>query len=129
LVKYVLRKKLHGDYLECEPQGGVIQTESDALDLVAACGENGTYNLLIHADNLPEAFYDLRTGLAGAILLKFSNYRLRVAVILDPVKSSQGRFGEMVLETNRGDQFRVFSSPESAEAWLLEAEKGYPHRS
>lgn len=118
-MKYVLHKKLQGNYLECIPQGGIIQTESDALDLIAACGENGTYNLLIHAENLPEAFYDLRTGFAGAILLKFSNYRLRVAAVLDPLKSSQGRFGEMALETNRGDQFRIFPSVESAEAWLL----------
>ncbi|WP_272897355.1 DUF4180 domain-containing protein [Anaerolinea thermolimosa] len=105
--------------MECEPQGGVIQTESDALDLIAACGENETSNLLIHAENLPEAFYDLRTGFAGAILLKFSNYRLRVAAILDPVKSSRGRFGEMALETNRGNQFRIFPDVESAETWLL----------
>lgn len=123
MVKYVFHKKNHGNYLECEPQGGIIQTESDALDLIAACGENETYNLLIHAENLPEAFYDLRTGFAGAILLKFSNYHLRVAAILDPVKSAQGRFGEMALETNRGDQFRIFPSVESAEAWLLDNQR------
>lgn len=108
-----------GRYLECDPQSGLIQSEADALDLVAACGENETANLLIHAANLPEAFYDLRTGLAGAVLLKFTNYRIRAAAVLDLARSSQGRFGEFALETNRRNDFRIYPDRESAVAWLV----------
>ena len=54
-------------------------------------------------------FFDLKTGLAGAALLKWSNYFLRVAVILPPERIGTGRFAEFVMETNRGNQFRVFS--------------------
>jgi hypothetical protein len=107
-------------YLECDPQGGLIASEGDALDLVAACGENGTHNLLIHAANLPEGFFDLRTGLAGAVLLKFSNYRIRAAAVIETAKSSQGRFGEFAYETNRGNAFRIYADQPSAEAWLLQ---------
>ena len=110
----------HGNtsYVECLPDGGTIASEADALDLVAACGEHLCPRLLLHASNLTPDFYNLRSGLAGAVLLKFSNYRIQAAAILTPELAEQGRFGEMVLESNRGQQFRVFYDRASAEEWL-----------
>ncbi len=105
--------------VECLPDGQQLSSEDDALELVAACGENETPRLLLHAENLPADFYRLSTGLAGRLLLKFSNYRLRVAAVLPLELTRQGRFHEMVLETNRGNEFRVFQDREAAEQWLV----------
>jgi PadR family transcriptional regulator, regulatory protein AphA len=112
----------HGNtsYVECLPEGGKIASEADALDLVAACGEHLCHRLLLHASNLTPDFYNLRSGLAGEVLLKFSNYRIQAAAILKPELAEQGRFGEMVLESNRGNQFRVFYDRASAEDWLAQ---------
>jgi hypothetical protein len=44
----------------------------------------------------------------------------RVAAVIPLNLVDQGRFHEMVLEANRGNQFRVFQSREKAEQWLLE---------
>lgn len=107
-------------YLECMPDGQQLNGENEALDLIAACGENETDRLLLHAENLPADFYRLSSGLAGKLLLKFSNYRIRVAAILPAELVHQGRFREMVLETNRGNEFRVFQEREAAEQWLVE---------
>ena len=107
-------------YIECLADDQLLESEADALDLVAACGENETHRLMIHAVNLPDSFYDLKTGLAGAVLLKFSNYRIICAAILTPELVGQGRFAEMVWEENRGRQFHVFYDRDSAEKWLLE---------
>jgi len=96
-----------------------VATEQDALDLVAACGENETHRLMLHSENLSEDFFHLRTGVAGAILLKFSNYYLKVALVLQPGQGREGKFGEWVLETNRGREFRVFYDRAAAEAWLV----------
>lgn len=106
--------------VECLPDGQQLASEDDALELIAACGENDTPRLLLHAENLPADFYRLSTGLAGRLLLKFSNYRLRVAAVLPLELTRQGRFHEMVLETNRGNEFRVFQDREAAEQWLVE---------
>jgi PadR family transcriptional regulator AphA len=106
-------------YIECLPGEERLKSEREALDLVAACGENNTDRLMLHAENLTEDFSNLHSGLAGAVLLKFSNYRIRCATVLTPELANQGRFGEMVLETNRGNQFRVFYDREAAERWLL----------
>jgi PadR family transcriptional regulator AphA len=106
-------------YLECLADGGIMTSEADALDLVAACGENGTDRLLLHASNLNEDFYNLKTGLAGAALLKFSNYYIKVAAVIPAEIANRGRFGEMVLETNHGNAFRVYQDEDKAVQWLI----------
>ncbi len=104
--------------MECLPDGDLIDSEAKALDLVGVCGELQNSKLLIHADNLPGEFYDLKTGLAGEVMLKFSNYRITAALVIPAEKIGQGRFYEMVLETNRGNQFRIFQTVEDAEEWF-----------
>lgn len=107
-------------YVECLPGGGMLVSEREALELVAACGENTTHRLMIPAEVLPDAFFQLSTRLAGEVMLKLSNYRIRCAAVIPAEISHRGRFGEMVLETNRGKQLRVHPDRAAAEAWLLE---------
>ena len=95
-----------------------LSDEQEALDIAAYCWEKETENLLLNHANLPDKFFNLRTGLAGAVLQKFSNYRIRAAAVVDPVKIS-GKFSELVRELNRGGSFRVFENREEAESWLL----------
>ncbi len=107
-------------FIECLPLAGVIASEQDALEWVAVCGENSTDRLLIGSENLSDEFFDLSTTLAGMILLKFSNYRIRAAALLPPERVTHGKFPEMVVETNRGNLFRIYFDRSLAEAWLLE---------
>lgn len=118
-VNYQIVEKDGKVWVECLADGGALTSEQDALELVGACGEARTSRLLIRAECLNEDFFDLRTGLAGQVLLKFSNYRIVVAAVIAAEIAAQGRFGEFVWETNRGRQFRVFPNPEDARAWLL----------
>ncbi len=120
-MNYQIQSKNHVRYVEADPIDGLISSEADALDWVAVCGESGTQRLMLHAGNFPREFYDLKSGLAGAVLLKFSNYRLIVAAVLPHSLTNQGKFREMALETNRGQQFRIFFDRESAEDWLIKA--------
>jgi hypothetical protein len=96
----------------------LMASEDDALELIAFCGESGTQQLLVHAKNLPAEFFDLHSRLAGNILLKLSNYRIILAAVIPPEKVGTGRFSEMVLETNRGREFRVFNARDEAVKWL-----------
>jgi len=121
IVEYQVVEKDGKKYVECLPDNQRMESERDALDLVAMCGENGTDKVIIHAECLNDDFYDLKTGLAGAILLKFVNYYIKVAAILPVEKVNQGKFREFALETNRGRDFRIFNEKESAEDWLLKS--------
>lgn len=104
--------------LECLPEGGVISSESDAIDLVGLCGVEDTASVLIWHTNLNNDFYDLKSGLAGKVLLKLAIYKIRAAAIIPPEIIGNGRFYEMVIETNRRDDFRVFSSRDEALTWF-----------
>ncbi len=104
--------------VETVPDSGVIQSEEDALDLVAACGEFRSSRLLVHHENLAGDFYNLKSGLAGDVLLKFSNYHLRVAALIPAERIGEGRFAEFAMETNRGRQFRIFQNRQDALEWL-----------
>jgi hypothetical protein len=107
-------------YIEGLPGPEKIAGEREALDVVAICGENETNLLMLHAENLTADFFNLRTRVAGDILLKFSNYRIICALILTPELVGQGRFAEMAGEANRWNrEFRVFYGREEAETWLV----------
>jgi GNAT superfamily N-acetyltransferase len=117
-VRYQFVKENKTGFVECLPLM-IIGSEADALELIGFCGENDTNRLLVHDGNLTTDFYDLHTHLAGDILLKMSNYQIRLAAVIPPEKIGDGHFAEMVHETNRGNEFRVFNIRDEAIAWLL----------
>jgi len=102
---------------ETDPSEPVISEERSAVDLIGFCGEHETERLLMYAGNVPEAFFDLKSGLAGAVLQKLTNYHMKVALVVTPERI-QGRFAEFSRETNRGNQFRTFLNREDALSWL-----------
>jgi hypothetical protein len=118
MLNYIIRETDGRKYIEAIDEAFVLENEQDALDIAAVCGENGTSSLLLHNRNLPHGFFDLKTGLAGAVLQKFIMYRIKVAVVI-PSRKIKGRFREMVTEANRGNHFRVFEKTEDAVKWLL----------
>jgi hypothetical protein len=78
--------------------------ELSAGDLVGAALEHGVDLLVVPAGRLADDFYVLRTGVAGEILQKLVNYRLRLAVVGDisaHVEVSTA-LRDLVRESNRG---------------------------
>jgi hypothetical protein len=102
-----------------EVAAGQLASEGDALDVVAGCGSVGTHLVLLRAGDLSPAFFDLKTGLAGAALLKFSNYSLKVTAAIPAGQIPEGHFAEFAGETRKNREFRIFYDEESAVAWLL----------
>jgi homoserine kinase len=106
-------------YMEVEPGEEVIASPQDALDLIVICGEEETCRILLHADNVSPAFFDLSTRLAGEVLLKFANYRLKVALVIPADMVVSDHFSEFASETRRSNDFRIFYTENSAAAWLV----------
>ena len=50
---------------------------------------------------------------------QISNYYIKAAAILTPELVNQGKFQEWVIESNRGNEFRVFYDRDQAETWLI----------
>lgn len=118
-MNFNMIKKENGCYLDCTPFTGVLSSEKDAIELVSACFSNDTYSLLLHERSVSPDFFNLRTGLAGAVLNKFQTYNIKTALIIQDVGLLEGRFGEMAMESNKGNEFRVYDSIEAAEEWML----------
>lgn len=105
-------------YMEYSAAGMPLSSEKDAIDLVSGCFENQIYNIVLHARALSDDFFKLRTGLAGMILQKFINYRIKVAVVLENDDKVKGKFRELLSESNKGNDFRTFFSAAEAEQWF-----------
>ncbi|WP_054975647.1 DUF4180 domain-containing protein [Paenibacillus sp. A3] len=105
--------------MECASAEAPLRTGQDTLDLIAACIEHDTNLLVVHAETLSDDFFNLRTGLAGEMLQKFVNYRLKTAIIITNELIVKGKFKELLAEANKGNDFRVFGSAGEAEGWLL----------
>jgi PadR family transcriptional regulator, regulatory protein AphA len=119
MMEYQVKKLINKTIIETQTDGKTINNDQDALDLIAACGENGTTLLLLLDGNLSDEFFDLSTGLAGKLLLKFGNYSIRTAAVISRHRAEYGKFPEMMIEQNRGNDFRFFYDREKAEDWLL----------
>lgn len=118
-MNYNLIDKGDKRYIECISNEILISKETDAMDLIAACFENNTNLLIIHYEALSEDFFNLRTGLAGAILQKLVNYNIKVAIIIVNEENLNDRFREMIIEANKRDDYRTFKNITDAESWIL----------
>ena len=69
--------------LVCDADGPVVDAEARAADLVGEALSAGATLVAVPVERLAPAFFQLRTGLAGAVAQKVVNYRLRLAVVGD----------------------------------------------
>lgn len=118
-MKYEVIEKDNKKYINYGSVEVPLGTEQDALDLIAVCMEKGTHRLLLHSEVLSDDFFRLKTGLAGTVLQKFMNYHIKVAVLVTSELKIMGKFKELLAESNKGNDFRVFNNKDEAENWLL----------
>ena len=55
-------------------------------------------------------FFDLKSGIAGEILQKFSNYRIRLAIVGDFSKYTNKSLKDFIYESNKGGQINFVDS-------------------
>lgn len=103
---------------KAQPGQLVLGSPSGINEVLEFCLSHRVLRLLLHSENLPGEFFELRTGLAGAVLQKCRTYRLRIALILAPDLELSGRFHQLIEEENLGPHFRFFNDAEKALAWV-----------
>ncbi len=118
-MNYRVIEKNNRKYIDCFAAAPPIQNDQEALELIALCIENHTARLMINAEVLANDFFDLKTGVAGQILQKLVNYHIKTAFVIIDEMRIKGRFKEMINESSRGNNFRVFANRDEAEKWIL----------
>jgi hypothetical protein len=95
-----------------------IQTATDGLNLLGDLYYQGYERAIIHQHNITPAFFELKNGLAGEILQKFSNYRFRLVIVGDFTQFTSKSIQDFILESNRNKQVNFVDTLDSALAIL-----------
>jgi len=95
---------------EIKAEGLVIQSAEEGLDLLGNTYYQGFERMIVHAENITPEFFDLKNGLAGEILQKFSNYRMRLVIVGDFSVYTGKAITDFIFESNKGKQVNFLSS-------------------
>lgn len=93
----------------------LIQNVQDAVDLMAECNYKDAGCIILNENNITKDFFDLKTRIAGEILQKFSNYRVRLAIAGDFSKYPGKSLKDFIYESNRTG--RIFFTASIDEAY------------
>lgn len=118
-MNYTVVEKDSRTYIEVLSAETPLGSEQDALDLIGLCMEKDIGLLMLHGEALSDDFFKLRTGVAGKMIQKWINYRVKTAAVIPGELARQGRFKEMAAETNGSNAFRIFEDKHDAQEWLL----------
>ena len=96
----------------CAPTGPRLDSELAAVELIGSLWGQEVDWVVLPTARLGETFFDLRTGLAGAVIQKFVTYRLRLAIVGDITAelAASAALRDFVRESNGGD--RVWFVPD-----------------
>lgn len=79
----------------------VISQAQQILDIFGNLISVDCERIIIHDKNLHSDFFELKTGLAGDILQKFSNYKVKLAIVGDFSKYNSKSLKDFILESNK----------------------------
>ncbi len=109
-------------FVEGSPSATVAPDASGAevvTALIEACFGAGAGAAVLYAEQLPAAFFDLSSRVAGDALQRLRNYGIRLAVVVPPGwAGGSSRFGEMVAAERQGRDFALVESRDAAVRWL-----------
>lgn len=105
-----------GKFLIASEAGIAIKTMNDVVTAIGATF--GAAGLVLTEAELSPEFFNLRTGIAGELFQKFTNYQLRLLLLVpDPARYGD-RFIELAREHRNHDHIRIVQSKAEAGDWL-----------
>ena len=100
----------------------VIVDVQSALDLMMTVQyETSASRIVLDKNLVCEDFFILSTGVAGEILQKFINYRVKAAIYGDYSRYTSKRLRDFIYESNNGHDFFFVSTKEEAVQKLTKA--------
>jgi hypothetical protein len=78
-----------------------IKEAQDALDIMANASYMGAKALIVYEHQLNPEFFVLRSRFAGEVLQKFSNYRMKLAIVGDFSNRESNSLRDFIFESNR----------------------------
>lgn len=97
-MKTVIHERNGVRVAEILADGIVVNDPGDFLDLVA---NSGSRHLVLKKENLCPDFFELKTGIAGEILQKASNYGVAFGIVGDFADVKSKSLRDFIYESNR----------------------------
>ncbi|KAB2871333.1 MAG: DUF4180 domain-containing protein [Bacteroidales bacterium] len=92
----------------------VIYETQDALDIMANCTYAGSNSIVMLKENFTPDFFDLKTGIAGDILQKFSTYNVKLFIIGDFTNIASKSLRDFIFESNKYKRINFVPTKEDA---------------
>lgn len=92
----------------------VIDNVENALEVIGNISYQGYTKLIVHKHHLSTDFFELKNGLAGEILQKFSTYQIRMAIVGDFSNLLSKSLRDFIYESNKQKNILFLSSKEEA---------------
>jgi hypothetical protein len=101
-------------------KGDKITNAQDILDMMASAQyQCECIGMVLYKESLNESFFDLKTGLAGEILQKISNYRFKLAIVGDFSHYTSKSLKDFIYECNKGNMVYFKEDLDSALSALV----------
>jgi len=101
-------------------KGDKITNAQVILDMMASSQyQCECIGMVLYKESLNESFFDLKTGLAGEILQKFSNYRFKLAIVGDFSHYTSKSLKDFIYECNKGNMVYFKEDLDSALSALV----------
>lgn len=113
-MEFITHTKDNSPIAEIVAGSILISTAEEGTDLLGTIYYSGFDKVILPATCLTKDFFDLKTGVAGEILQKFSNYRVRLVIIGDFSSYTSKSIRDFIYESNNGKQVNFLKDLESA---------------
>ena len=111
----IVIKNIEGNHLAfIESDKLVIKDVEDAVDVLGNCDYQGASSIVLMSNQISADFFDLKTGIAGEVLQKFSNYRKRLAIVGDFSQYNSKALKDFIRESNRSGHINFLPTVEAA---------------
>jgi len=92
----------------------VIKTTGDGIELMGNLYYQDFDRIIIHEKNITVNFFDLKNGIAGEILQKFSTYHVRLAIVGDFKHYTAKSLKDFIHESNKTGHINFVGSTADA---------------
>lgn len=92
----------------------LINNPDEALQLIVDVYYQDFDKVIIHEKNIIPDFFDLKTGIAGEVLQKFINYKMRVSIVGAFEKYPGKSIRDFIYESNKGHHVNFMPTVEQA---------------
>ena len=99
-MKYIQHHINGQSIAELSAEGVMLSTAQQFLQMIMDSSAEG---IIVHQESIDQKFFDLRNGLAGEMLQKVVNYRLRLAIVGDFSVYESNSLKAFILESNRSN--------------------------